>query len=158
MGGDGQVTFGDTILKQNALKIRRVYGKSVLSGFAGSVADALTLFDKFEQKLEEFNGTLSRASVELAKDWRTDKYLRRLDAQLAVMDKKTLLLISGTGDVLEPDDRILAIGSGGPYAMAAAKALIMHSRLNAANVVRTALEITSSICIYTNDKIIIEEL
>ncbi|HEX9972383.1 MAG TPA: ATP-dependent protease subunit HslV [bacterium] len=158
MAGDGQVTFGDTIIKTGARKIRKMYDNSILVGFAGSAADALTLFEKFEAKLEQFHGNLSRSVVELAKEWRTDRYLRRLEAQLAVMDKQNSFLVSGTGDVIEPDDNILALGSGGPYALSAARALINHTKLNAKQIVEEAMKIAGSICIYTNTNIVIEEL
>lgn len=158
LGGDGQVTFEDTIVKHNAKKLRRLAGGSILAGFAGSSADAFTLFERFESKIEEFKGNLSRAAVELAKDWRTDRYLRRLEALLAVMDSKQALIISGNGDVIEPDDKIVSIGSGGPFALSAARALAFHSKLSAREIVRRSLEIASEICIYTNDKITIEEL
>ncbi|NQT26233.1 ATP-dependent protease subunit HslV [candidate division KSB1 bacterium] len=158
IGGDGQVTFGDTVMKEKARKVRKLHDDTILAGFAGAAADAFTLFEKFEQTLEEFNGNLSRAAVELAKEWRMDKYLRRLEALLAVADKKTMLLISGTGDVIEPDDAIIAIGSGGPYAQAAARALIAHSKLDAVGIVKESMKIASGICIYTNDRIVIEEL
>lgn len=158
MAGDGQVTFGDTILKTSARKIRKMYDNTILVGFAGAAADALTLFDKFDAKLEQFKGNLPRAVVELAKEWRTDRYLRRLEAQLAVMDKSHSFLVSGTGDVIEPDDSILALGSGGPYALAAARALIKHTKLSAREIVQEAMQIAGSICVYTNTNIIIEEL
>lgn len=158
MAGDGQVTFGDTIIKTGARKIRKMYDNSIVVGFAGSAADALTLFEKFEAKLEQFHGNLSRSVVELAKEWRTDRYLRRLEAQLAVMDKQHSFLVSGTGDVIEPDDSILALGSGGPYALSAARALINHTKLNARQIVEEAMKIAGSICIYTNTNILIEEL
>jgi ATP-dependent HslUV protease subunit HslV len=158
LGGDGQVTFEDTIVKHNAKKLRRLAGDSILAGFAGSSADAFTLFERFEAKIEEFKGNLSRAAVELAKDWRTDRYLRRLEALLAVMDAKQALIISGNGDVIEPDDKIVSIGSGGPYALSAARALAAHSKLSAKEIVRRSLEIAAEICIYTNDKITVEEL
>jgi ATP-dependent HslUV protease subunit HslV len=158
MGGDGQVTFGDTVLKTRARKIRKMYDDTILVGFAGAAADALTLFEKFEGKLEQYKGNLSRSVVELAKEWRTDRYLRRLEAQLAVMDKQQCFLVSGTGDVIEPDDSIVALGSGGPYALAAARALVKHTRLNAKEIVEEAMKIAGSICIYTNTNIIIEEL
>ncbi len=158
MAGDGQVTFGDTILKTGARKIRKMYENSILVGFAGATADALTLFEKFEAKLEQFHGNLPRSVVELAKDWRTDRYLRRLEAQLAVIDKQHSFLVSGTGDVIEPDDNIIALGSGGPYAMAAARALIKHTNLNAKEIVEEAMKIAGAICIYTNTNIVIEEL
>jgi ATP-dependent HslUV protease subunit HslV len=158
MAGDGQVTFGDTILKTGARKIRKMYDNSILVGFAGSAADALTLFEKFEAKLEQYHGNLSRSVVELAKDWRTDRYLRRLEAQLAVMDKQYSFLVSGTGDIIEPDDSIVSLGSGGPYALAAARALVNHTKLSAREIVEHAMKIAGSICIYTNTNIIIEEL
>lgn len=158
LGGDGQVTFDDTIVKHNAKKLRRLAGGEILAGFAGSSADAFTLFERFEAKIEELKGNLSRAAVELAKDWRTDRYLRRLEALLAVMDAKQALIISGNGDVIEPDDKIVSIGSGGPYALSAARALAAHSKLSAKEIVRRSLEIASEICIYTNDKITVEEL
>lgn len=158
MAGDGQVTYGDTILKTGAKKIRKMYDSSVLVGFAGATADALTLFEKFESKLEQYHGNLPRAVVELAKEWRTDRYLRRLEAQLAVMDKQYSFLVSGTGDVFEPDDAIIALGSGGPYALAAARALVKHTKLNAREIAEEAMKIAGSICIYTNTNIMIEEL
>ena len=158
MGGDGQVTFDDTIMKHTAQKVRRLSDGHILAGFAGASADAFTLFERFEMKLEEFNGNLSRASVELAKDWRMDKYLRRLEALLAVVDESNALVISGNGDVIEPDDGIVAIGSGAPYALAAARALIGHTKLSAEKIVRTALEITADICVYTNKDITVEVL
>ena len=158
IGGDGQVTQGETIMKQNAKKLRRLYNDQVLVGFAGATADAFTLFERFEKKLEEYNGNLQRAAIELAKDWRTDRVLRRLESLLAVVNKDYSLLISGTGDVIEPNDGVLAIGSGGPYALAAAKALIKHSDLSAAEIVKEAITIASSICIYTNDQIVVEKL
>lgn len=158
MAGDGQVTFGDTILKTGARKIRKMYDNSILVGFAGSAADALTLFEKFEAKLEQYHGNLSRSVVELAKDWRTDRYLRRLEAQLAVMDKQYSFLVSGTGDVIEPDDSIVSLGSGGPYALAAARALVKHTKLSAREIVEHSMKIAGSICIYTNTNIMIEEL
>jgi len=158
MGGDGQVTFGDTVLKTGAKKIRKMYNDTILVGFAGTAADALTLFEKFEAKLEQYNGNLPRSVVELAKEWRTDRYLRRLEAQLAVMDKQYSFLVSGTGDVIEPDDNIIALGSGGPYAMAAARALVQHTKLSTKQIVEEAMKIAGSICIYTNVNIVIEEL
>jgi len=158
MAGDGQVTLGDTILKTGARKIRKMYNNSIVVGFAGATADALTLFEKFETKLEQYNGNLSRSVVELAKDWRTDRYLRRLYAQLAVMDKENSYLISGTGDVIEPDDDIIALGSGGPYALAAARALVKHTNLSAKQIVEEAMKIAGGICIYTNTNLVIEEL
>jgi ATP-dependent HslUV protease subunit HslV len=158
MGGDGQVTLGETVMKEKAMKVRKLYDDSILVGFAGAAADAFTLFDKFEKTLEQYHGNLYRSAVELAKEWRTDKYLRRLEALLAVADKKSALVISGTGDIIEPDDNIVAIGSGGPYALAAARALLQHTNLDAASIVKEALEITAKICIYTNARITIEEL
>lgn len=158
MAGDGQVTLGNTIMKHKAKKVRLMYQDQVLGGFAGSTADAFALFEKFNAKLEKHNGNLTRAAVELAKDWRTDKILRRLEALLSVANNETSLIISGTGDVIEPDDNIIGIGSGGPYAAAAAKALVAHSDLDAAEIVRKSLEIASSICIYTNNNILVLEL
>lgn len=158
MAGDGQVTFGDTVVKAGARKIRKMYNNSILVGFAGATADALTLFEKFEAKLEQYNGNLSRSVVELAKDWRTDRYLRRLYAQLAVMDKHNSYLVSGTGDVIEPDDNLIALGSGGAYALAAARALVKHTDLSARQIVEEAMKIAGSICIYTNSNLIVEEL
>ncbi|KUK11727.1 MAG: ATP-dependent protease subunit HslV [Moorella sp. 60_41] len=159
IGGDGQVTFAsNVILKAHACKVRKMYHDRVLAGFAGSVADSLTLFDKFERKLEEYRGNLLRAAVELARDWRLARILRRLEALLVVADLEHLLVISGSGEVIEPDDGIAAVGSGGPYALAAARALLRHSDLDAAGIVRAALEIASSICIYTNDHITVETL
>ncbi len=158
MAGDGQVTLGQTAIKHSATKVRKIYGDKVVVGFAGATADAMTLFDKFEAKLEEFRGNLSRASVELARDWRTDRILRRLEALLAVADTDSMFLISGSGDVLEPDDNVIAIGSGGSFAQAAAKALNKYSDLSAEEVVKEALHIASEICVYTNDNITIEVL
>jgi ATP-dependent HslUV protease subunit HslV len=158
MGGDGQVTFGDTIVKHGARKIRIIGDGAVLAGFAGSTADAITLFSKFESKLGEFSGNLMKAAVELAKEWRSDKVLRHLEALLTVMDKKHSLMVSGKGDIVEPDDGILAIGTGGPYALAAARALKNNSKLDAEHIVRKSLEIASQICIYTNGEIVIETL
>lgn len=159
IAGDGQVTFGgNTVMKHNAKKVRRLYHGKVLAGFAGSVADAFTLFTKFEQKLDEFNGNMMRAAVELAKEWRLDRVLRRLEALLIVTDAEHLLIISGNGEVIEPDDGVTAIGSGGPYALAAARALIAHSQLSAAEIVRQSLEIAASICVFTNNHITVEEL
>lgn len=158
LGGDGQVTFEDTILKHNAKKLRRLHNGTILAGFAGASADAFALFDRFESKIEEYKGNLPRAAVELAKDWRTDRYLRRLEALLAVLDKEHALIISGNGDVIEPDDKIVCIGSGGAYALAAARALIQHAKLDAKTIVKRSLEIASEICVFTNDKISIEEL
>ena len=158
LGGDGQVSFGDTIMKATANKIRRMYDGKILAGFAGSAADAFTLFELFEKKIEEFSGQLTRAAVELAKDWRRDKFLRHLEALLAVADKDHLFVITGKGDVVEPDDGIIAIGSGGNYALAAARALIANTDLDAAEVVRKSLEIASGICVYTNSNINVETL
>jgi ATP-dependent HslUV protease subunit HslV len=158
IGGDGQVSFENTILKRNANKLRRLFNNNILAGFAGATADAFTLFERFESKIEKYHGNLPRAAVELAKEWRTDKYLRRLEALLAVLDKDHALILSGNGDVIEPDDGIVAIGSGGPYALAAARALKEFSDLDAAGIVKKSLEIASSICIYTNQVFFIEEL
>lgn len=158
LGGDGQVTFGNTIMKAGARKIRRLYNDQVLAGFAGSVADSLTLFDRFEQKLDEYRGNLQRAAVELTKEWRLDKYLRRLEAMLIVADKGQILIISGSGEVIEPDDDIAAIGSGGPYALAAARAMLIHTSLDASQIAQSALEIAASICVYTNNCITVEQL
>ena len=158
VGGDGQVTLGNTIMKGNAKKVRRLYNQKVLAGFAGATADAFTLFEKFEAKLEKHSGHLTRSAVELAKDWRTDKILRNLEALLVVADKDTSLTISGNGDVIEPEDNIIAIGSGGPYAQAAAKALLENTSQNADEIVKKALEIAANICIYTNNNLTIEKL
>lgn len=158
IAGDGQVTMGNTILKHNARKIRRVFSGNIVAGFAGGTADAFTLFEKFEQKLNEHRGNLTKAAVELAKDWRTDKILRRLEALLIVADKEHMFIISGTGDVIEPEDGIGAIGSGGPFAQAAAKALMENTELSAKEIVLKAMKIAASICIYTNDNIVVEEL
>lgn len=158
IGGDGQVTLGNTVMKGNAVKIRRLYKDNVLAGFAGATADAFTLFERFEGKLEKHSGHLVRAAVELAKDWRTDRMLRRLEALLAVADSKASLIISGTGDVIEPENGLIAIGSGGPFAQAAARALITHSDLSAEAMVREALGIAADICIYTNTNINVETL
>jgi len=158
MAADGQVTMGQTILKQTALKIRRLAKGDVLAGFAGATSDAFALFARFEVKLEEYRGNLSRAAIELAKDWRMEKSLRQLDALLVVANAESLLLISGTGDVVEPDDGIIAIGSGGPYALAAARALIRHTDLGAREIAAEALGISAGICVYTNNEIKVEEL
>lgn len=158
IGGDGQVSLENTIVKHRAKKIRKIYEGKVLTGFAGSVADSLTLLDKFEGKIKEYKGNLQRASVELAKEWRTDKFLRRLEAMLVVCDKENLLLISGNGEVIEPDDGVLATGSGGPYALASARALMRHSNLGAKEIVEESLRIASDICLYTNSHITVEEL
>ncbi len=158
IGGDGQVTLGNTVVKANARKVRRLGGGNVLAGFAGATADAFTLFELFEQKLEKHGNNLTRAAVELAKDWRTDRRLGRLEAMLAVADKEASLLISGNGDVLEPEHGLIAIGSGGPYAQSAAKALLENSSLSAREIVEKALKIAGDVCIYTNHNITIEEL
>jgi ATP-dependent HslUV protease subunit HslV len=158
MAGDGQVSLGQTVMKHTAKKVRRIYQERVLAGFAGATADAFTLFAKFEEKLEQYNGNLLRAAVELAKDWRTDRILRRLEALLIIADKEHSLVISGNGDVIEPDDGVTAIGSGGPYAHAAAKALTQFSDLDAKAIAEEAMKIAASICIYTNDRIVLEEL
>jgi len=158
IGGDGQVTLGDTVMKGNAVKIRRLANGTVLAGFAGSVSDAFTLFERFEAKLSEYNNNLLRAAVELGKNWRTDKYLRQLEALLAVADKERSLLLSGTGEIIEPEDGILAIGSGGSFARAAARALMKHTDMDAATIVRESLEIAGDICIYTNKNINVEIL
>lgn len=158
MAGDGQVTMGQTVVKHGAHKIRRLYHDRVLAGFAGAVADAFALFSLFEGKLEEYHGQLVRAAVEMAKEWRTDRMLRRLEALLLVADKEHLLLLSGSGEVIEPDDGVAAIGSGGPYALAAARALRQHTQLSPREIVSEAMKITAGICIYTNDRIYLEEL
>lgn len=158
IGGDGQVTLGNTVLKRNAKKIRKMYGEKVLAGFSGATADAFTLFEKFEGKLESYRGNIARASVELAKDWRTDKILRRLEALLIVADQDHTFILSGTGDVIEPEDGVSAIGSGGAYAQAAARALIENTDMSVREIVEKAMRIASEICIYTNNNIIIEEL
>jgi ATP-dependent HslUV protease subunit HslV len=158
MAGDGQVTLESTIMKHSAKKVRRIYHDKVLAGFAGATSDAFTLFGKFEEKLEQYSGNLLRAAVELAKDWRTDRVLRRLEALLIVADAEHSLIISGNGDVIEPDDEVAAIGSGGPYAHAAAKALSQFSALETKAIVEEAMKIAASICIYTNDRIVVEEL
>ena len=158
MGGDGQVTLGNTVMKHNASKIRKIAGGKVLCGFAGATADAFSLMEKFEDKLEQYRGNVSRAAVELAKEWRTDKYLRKLEAMLAVVTQDRALIISGNGDVIEPDDNIVAIGSGGAFALAAAKMLKKHSSLSAKEIINEAMITASEICIYTNDKINIEEV
>jgi len=158
MAGDGQVTMGSAIVKQGARKVRKLYNDRVLAGFAGATADAFTLIEKFEAKVEEYHGNITRASVELAKEWRTSKMLRQLEALLIVADKEHTFIISGTGDVIEPDDGIAAIGSGGQYAQAAAQALVKHSGLDASGVVKEAMSIAAGICIYTNDRINLETL
>ncbi|MCZ6525305.1 MAG: ATP-dependent protease subunit HslV [Gammaproteobacteria bacterium] len=158
LGGDGQVSVGDTVMKGNACKVRRLFRDQIIAGFAGGTADAFTLFERFEAKLEKHQGNLTRSAVELAKDWRTDRMLRRLEAMLCVADKSTSLIITGNGDVIEPEDNIMAIGSGGPYAKAAAKALIENSALDARQIVEKSLTIAADICIYTNQTLTIEEL
>ena len=158
MAGDGQVSMNTTVMKHQARKVRRVYHDQVLAGFAASAADAFTLFARFQAKLEEFQGSLTRAAVEMAKDWRSDRVLRRLEALLAVADRETSLLLSGTGDIIEPDDGLIGIGSGGPFALAAARALQQHTTLSAREIAEAAMHIAADICIYTNDQISIEEL
>jgi len=158
MAGDGQVTVGQTIMKSNARKVRRLYQDRVLAGFAGAGADALTLFERFETKLGQVNGNLRRAAVDLAKDWRTDRLLRRLEALLVVADRESSLIVSGTGDVIEPEDGICAIGSGGNFALAAARVLVKHSRLDARQIAEEALRTAAEICVYTNAQLVIEEL
>jgi ATP-dependent HslUV protease subunit HslV len=158
LAGDGQVTFGDTVVKHSARKIRRLYGDRVLAGFAGSAADSFALFSRFEAKLEQYRGNIERSAVELAKDWRTDRVLRRLEAMLLVMDAGSTFLLSGTGDLIEPDDGIVGIGSGGGYAVAAARALARHTTLDARTIAETAMSVAAGICIYTNSNLTIEEL
>ncbi len=158
LSGDGQVTLGESVIKHTAKKIRRLYNDKILSGFAGSTADAFTLFSRFEAKLEQYHGNLGRAAVELAKDWRTDKFLRHLEALLLVCDKEQTYLLSGQGDVIEPDTGIAAIGSGGPYAQAAAQALAEHTQLSARQIAEEAMKIAGKMCIYTNERVTIEEL
>jgi len=158
MASDGQVTFGATVMKQTARKIRRLHNDRILAGFAGSAADSFALFARFETKLDQYRGNLERSAVELARDWRTDRALRRLEAMLLVMDEKSTFLLSGTGDLIEPDDGIVAIGSGGPYALAAAKALVLHTTLDARVIAQQSMEIAAAICIYTNAQITLEEL
>jgi len=158
MAGDGQVTLGEGVIKHSAKKIRRLYQDKILAGFAGSTADAFTLFSRFESKLEQYHGNLGRAAVELAKDWRTDKFLRHLEALLLVADKEQTFLLSGQGDVIEPDSGIAAIGSGGPYAQSAAQALAEHTQLSARQIAEESMKIAGKMCIYTNDKVTIEEL
>ena len=158
IAGDGQVTLGDTIVKQGAKKIRRLYNNQILAGFAGSAADSFALFSRFESKLEQYRGNLERSAVELAKDWRTDRALRRLEAMLIVLDRTSMFLLSGTGDLIEPDEGVLAIGSGGPYALAAAKALARHTDLDGRAIAERAMAVAASICIYTNGTLTIEEL
>ncbi len=158
VAGDGQVTLKDTVIKHQAKKVRKIYQEKIIVGFAGATADALNLSERLEQKLERYNGNLTRAAVELARDWRTDKYLRRLEALMIAVDEESMYLISGSGDVIEPDESIIGIGSGGVGAQAAAAALIEHTDLNARNIVEAAMKIAASICIYTNDRITLEEL
>lgn len=158
LAGDGQVTFGQTVMKQGARKIRRLYHDRILAGFAGSAADSFALFSRFEAKLEQYRGNLERSAVELARDWRTDRALRRLEAMLIVADKDEMFLLSGTGDLIQPDDGLVAIGSGGPYALAAARALIRHTSLSARDIAQQSMAIAADICIYTNHQIVIEEL
>jgi len=158
LAGDGQVTLGESVIKHSAKKIRRLYNDKILSGFAGSTADAFTLFSRFESKLEQYHGNLGRAAVELAKDWRTDKFLRHLEALLLVCDKEQTFLLSGQGDVIEPDGGVAAIGSGGPYAQAAAQALLEHTELEARKIAEESMKIAGKMCIYTNDAVTIEEL
>jgi ATP-dependent HslUV protease, peptidase subunit HslV len=158
LAGDGQVTLGNTVVKQGARKIRRLYNDTVLAGFAGSAADSFALFSRFEAKLEQYRGNLERSAVELARDWRADRLLRRLEAMLIVADKKATFLLSGTGDLIEPDDGIVAVGSGGPFALAAARALSRHSSLDARQIAEEAMKIAGDICIYTNGSLTVEEL
>jgi ATP-dependent HslUV protease subunit HslV len=158
MAGDGQVTFNNTIMKQEAVKVRRMYHSRVLTGFAGASADAFTLFERFEAKLDSYQGNLMRSAVELAKDWRLDRSLRRLEAMLVAVDSERSLIISGTGDVIEPDDGLAAIGSGGPFALAAARALIRHTKLSARQVAEEAMTIAAGLCVFTNTRFVIEEL
>jgi ATP-dependent HslUV protease subunit HslV len=158
VAGDGQVTLGATVVKHSARKIRRLYNNTILAGFAGSAADSFALFSRFESKLEQYRGNLERAAVELARDWRTDRLLRRLEAMMIVADRKSIFLLSGTGDLIEPDDGIVAVGSGGPFAMAAARALSRHSQLSARQIAEEAMAIAAGICIYTNTHVTIEEL
>jgi ATP-dependent HslUV protease subunit HslV len=158
IGGDGQVTLGNIVMKNDAKKIRKLYDGKVLAGFAGAAADAFSLLERFEQKLRDFQGSVPKAATELAKEWRTDRILRRLEAMLVVLDRDSLLLVSGTGDVISPTDNVLAIGSGGPYALAAARALMTHTKLTPAEVVRAGLEIAGELCIYTNRSIEVQEL
>jgi ATP-dependent HslUV protease subunit HslV len=158
LAGDGQVTLGNTVLKQGARKIRRLYNDSILAGFAGTAADSFALFSRFESKLEQYRGNLERAAVELARDWRTDRALRRLEAMLIVADAKSIYVLSGTGDLIEPDDGVCAVGSGGPFAMAAARALVRHSGLSARQIAEEAMAIAADICIFTNSQLAVEEL
>ena len=158
LAGDGQVTIGNTVMKHGAKKVRRLHNDTILAGFAGSAADAFALFSRFEAKLEQYRGNLERAAVELARDWRTDRLLRRLEAMLVVADQKSTFLLSGTGDLIEPDDGIVAVGSGGPFALAAARALARHSSLGARQIAEEAMRVAAEICIYTNPNLTIEEL
>ena len=158
LAGDGQVTIGSTVMKSGARKIRRLHNDTILAGFAGSAADAFALFSRFEAKLEQYRGNLERAAVELARDWRSDRMLRRLEAMLIVADRKSTFLLSGTGDLIEPDDGVVAVGSGGPFALAAARALVRHSTLDARAIVEHAMAIAAEICIYTNERLVLEEL
>jgi ATP-dependent HslUV protease, peptidase subunit HslV len=158
LAGDGQVTFGQTVMKQGARKIRRLYHDQILAGFAGSAADSFALFSRFEAKLEQYRGNLERSAVELARDWRVDRALRRLEAMMVVADRASMFLLSGTGDLIQPDDGIVAIGSGGPFALAAARALSKHTQLSAREIAEHAMHIAADICIYTNDQLVIEEL
>jgi ATP-dependent HslUV protease, peptidase subunit HslV len=158
MAGDGQVTFGQTVMKKSARKIRRLYHDRILAGFAGSAADSFALFSRFESKLEQHRGNLERAAVELARDWRTDRILRRLEAMLVVLDPERVFLLSGTGDLIEPDDGIVAIGSGGPFALAAARALARHTELDARTIAEQSMRIAAEICIYTNSELTVEEI
>ena len=158
MAGDGQVSFGNTVMKQGARKVRRIYNDKVIAGFAGASADAFTLFEKFDKQLEQHNGNLRRAAVELAKEWRTDRVLRRLEALLIAADREALLVLSGSGDIIEPDDNVIAIGSGGNYALAAARVLMKHTQLPARAIAEEALHEAASICVFTNDRLVIEEL
>jgi len=158
MAGDGQVSLGNTIMKRGARKVRRIYNGKVIAGFAGASADAFTLFDKFEKQLEQHGGNLRRAAVELAKDWRTDRVLRRLEALLIAADREAMLVLSGSGDVIEPDDHVIAIGSGGNYALAAARVLMRHTDLDARIIAEQAMHEAAAICVYTNDQLVVEEL
>ena len=158
VAGDGQVSFGNTVMKRSARKVRRIYNGKVIAGFAGASADAFTLFDKFEKQLEQHNGNLRRAAVELAKDWRTDRVLRRLEALLIAADRDALLVLSGSGDIIEPDDNVIAIGSGGNYALAAARVLMKHTQLDARTIAEESMRQAADICIFTNDQLVIEEL
>ena len=158
IAGDGQVTLGNTVMKNNATKVKRIYNNQMITGFAGSVADALTLYELMEKKLDEYNGNLMRSCVELAKEWRTDKYLRRLEAMLLIADKETTLLVSGTGEVIEPENDVIAIGSGGDYARSAALALVENTKLTPKEIAKKALQIAGNVCIYTNINIIVEEI